>query len=53
MTFELFMKPCYDFVKELLSCGSELEVISPESLKEEVNKYANEMCEIYNPKENG
>ncbi|RGS58704.1 WYL domain-containing protein [Bacteroides xylanisolvens] len=53
MTFELYLKPCYDFVKELLSCGSELEVISPESLREEVNKYAMEMCEIYNVKENG
>lgn len=53
MTFELYLKPCYDFVKELLSSGSELEVISPESLREEVNKYANEMCEIYNPKDNG
>ena len=53
MTFELYLKPCYDFVKELLSCGSELEVISPESLREEVNKYTKEMCEIYNPKDNG
>lgn len=53
MTFELYLKPCYDFVKELLSWGSELEVISPESLREEVNKYTKEMCEIYNPKDNG
>lgn len=53
MTFELYLKPCYDFVKELLSCGSELEVISPESLREEVNKYIVETYEIYNPKENG
>lgn len=53
MTFELYLKPCYDFVQELLSCGSELEVISPQSLRKEVNKYVVEMCEIYNPKENG
>ena len=53
MTFELYLKPCYDFVQELLSCGSELEVISPQSLREEVNRYVVEMCEIYNPEENG
>lgn len=47
------LKPCYDFVQELLSCGSELEVISPQSLREEVNRYVVEMCEIYNPEENG
>ena len=52
MTFELYLKPCYDFVQELLSCGSELEVITPKSLKEEVNKYVVEMYEIYKPKEN-
>lgn len=53
MTFELYLKPCYDFVQELLSCGSELEVISPQSLREEINRYVVEMCEIYNPEENG
>lgn len=53
MTFELYLKPCYDFVKELLSYDSELEVISPESLRKEVNKYAMEMCKIYATKENG
>lgn len=53
MTFELYLKPCYDFVKELLSCGSEIEVISPESLRKEINKYVVEMYDIYTPKENG
>lgn len=53
MTFELYLRPCYDFVQELLSYGSELEVISPESLRKEVNQYTVEMSEIYNPKENG
>ncbi len=53
MIFELYLKPCYDFVQELLSCGSELEVISPQSLREKIKQYAEEMCEIYNPKDNG
>lgn len=53
MTFELYLKPCYDFVQELLSCGSELEVISPQSLRKEIKQYTEEMCEIYNPKDNG
>lgn len=53
MTFELYLKPCYDFVQELLSYGSELEVISPKSLRNELKKYAEKMCEIYKPKENG
>lgn len=53
MTFELYLKPCYDFVQELLSCGSDLEVISPQSLRKEIKQYAEEMCEIYNPKDNG
>lgn len=53
MTFELYLKPCYDFVQELLSCGSELEVITPQSLREEIKQYTEEMCEIYNPKDNG
>ena len=44
---------CYDFVQELLSCGSELEVISPQSLRKEIKQYTEEMCEIYNPKDNG
>lgn len=47
MTFELYLKPCYDFVQELLSCGSELEVLSPKSLRDEIKRYAEEMCEIY------
>ena len=53
MTFELYLKPCYDFVKELLSCGSELEVITPQLLRKEIKQYTEEMCEICNPKDNG
>lgn len=36
MEFELYLKPCYDFVQELLSYGSELEVLAPESLRCEI-----------------
>lgn len=47
MTFELYLKPCYDFVQELLSCGPELEVVSPPSLRDEIKKYTEAMCGIY------
>lgn len=53
MTFELYLKPCYDFVQELLSYGPDLEVVSPESLRNEVKNYSVEMCKIYKPKDNG
>lgn len=53
MEFELYLKPCYDFVQELLSYGSELEVLAPESLRCEIKKYVEEMNELYTPKSNG
>lgn len=52
MEFEVYLKPCYDFVQELLSYGSELEVLAPESLRHEIKKYVEEMYELYNPKSN-
>ncbi|WP_269227498.1 helix-turn-helix transcriptional regulator [Flavobacterium eburneipallidum] len=33
---ELFMSPTYDFVMELLSMGSEIKVLEPKSLQEEI-----------------
>lgn len=33
---ELYMSPTYDFVMEILSMGAEVQVLEPESLKEEI-----------------
>lgn len=52
MIFELYLKPCYDFVQELLSCGSSLEVLSPESLRKEMEETAEDLFHIYNPQTN-
>lgn len=39
---ELFMRPTYDFVMELLSIGDQVKVLEPESLKDEIkNKLLN------------
>jgi predicted DNA-binding transcriptional regulator YafY len=35
---ELFMRPTYDFIMELLSIGQEVKVLEPESLKKEIVK---------------
>ena len=38
MIFELNLKPTFDFFQELLSYGSDVEVISPQSLREQIIK---------------
>lgn len=35
---EVFLKPTYDFLMELLSLGSEVKVLEPRSLKDEIKK---------------
>jgi predicted DNA-binding transcriptional regulator YafY len=35
---ELFMRPTYDFIMELLSIGQEVKVLEPDSLKKEIVK---------------
>jgi predicted DNA-binding transcriptional regulator YafY len=38
MIFELNLKPTFDFFQVLLSYGSDVEVISPQSLREQIIK---------------
>jgi hypothetical protein len=45
--FELKVAPTYDFIKELLSMGGEVEVISPEYVRQEVRRRAEELLSRY------
>ncbi len=48
--FEYRVCPTSDFVQEILSHGPEVEILSPEWLREECRYYVNEMYQLYNPK---
>lgn len=48
--FQYFMVPTYEFQKELLSYGADIEVLSPQWLREQMKKEAESMNELYNPK---
>jgi len=45
--FQYYIKPTYDFRQELLSQGSEIEVIAPGILREELGDIATEMLKKY------
>ena len=45
--FELRIAPTYDFIKEILSMGSEVEIISPEYVRQEVEHRAEELLARY------
>lgn len=47
MDFELYLKPCYDFVQELLTYGPDLEVIEPSSLRKQMIESTLAMCKRY------
>lgn len=51
--FQFFIVPTYEFIKELLSYGGTLEVLSPKWLRKEMKQEARTMNEIYNRQENG
>lgn len=50
--FQFFIVPTYEFIKELLSYGGTLEVLSPKWLRKEMKQEARTMNEIYNRQEN-
>lgn len=50
--FQFFIVPTYEFIKELLSYGGTLEVLSPKWLRKEIRQEARTMNEIYNRQEN-
>lgn len=45
--FEYFLLVTYDFTQELLSHGANLEVLSPETLREEMKRHAGAMVKFY------
>ena len=45
--FEYYLKPTYDFIQELLSHGSDVEVIHPQSLRQQMKGWINNMAELY------
>jgi predicted DNA-binding transcriptional regulator YafY len=45
--FRYFLRPTYDFRQELLSHGAEIEVLSPQRLREEITWITQEMNKIY------
>ncbi|MCD8203269.1 MAG: WYL domain-containing protein, partial [Prevotella sp.] len=45
--FELHLRPTYDFCKELLRAGSQIEVLEPQSLRQEMHKMVSELWEMY------
>ena len=51
--FQYFIVPTYEFIKELLSYGVAIEVLSPEWLREEIKQEIKTMNETYNRQENG
>lgn len=47
LVIELFIHPAHDFVMELLKYGSEVKVIEPSELREEVKSRISQMTKIY------
>ena len=47
MVFELTLRPTFDFFQELMSYGSDLEVLSPQSLRDRVARCVGAMSDIY------
>lgn len=50
VVFEYFIKPTYDFRQELLLHGADMEVLSPQSLRDEIKSVAVKMCRLYKGK---
>jgi len=48
--FELQLAPTYDFIQELLSMGGEVEVLSPDYVRQEMKRRVSEMYSRYNRK---
>lgn len=43
----MYLSPTYDFIMKLLQAGSMIEVISPESVREEMKGWISEMSALY------
>ena len=45
--FEVTVMPTYDFIQHILSMSSEVEVLSPNYVREEVVRWVKEIAKIY------
>lgn len=45
--FEYYLKPTYDFIQELLSHGPDVEVVHPQSLRQQMKHWIKDMSELY------
>jgi predicted DNA-binding transcriptional regulator YafY len=45
--FELQVMPAYDFIQQILAMSSEVEVLSPENVREEIARWVKEIAELY------
>src|SRR5690554_330437 len=45
--FQYYIAPTKDFMQEILSCGDEIEVLSPESFRNEIAETINKMNNLY------
>jgi predicted DNA-binding transcriptional regulator YafY len=45
--FEVTLMPTYDFIQQILTMSSEVEVISPEHVRKEVIRWIKEMASVY------
>ncbi len=48
--FELFLRPTYDFVMELLHAGALVEVLEPDSLRQQMYSWVKDMWNMYKNK---
>ena len=45
--FELQLAPTYDFIQAVLAMGDEVEVLTPEYVRQEIRRRVQEMCQRY------
>jgi len=45
--FEVTLMPTYDFIQQILTMSSEVEVLSPDSVRQEVIRWIKEMASVY------
>ena len=45
--FELQVMPAYDFIQQILAMSNEVEVLSPENVREEIARWVKEIAELY------
>lgn len=45
--FELQVMPAYDFIQQILAMSNEVEVLSPENVREEIARWVKEIAKLY------